>query len=125
MTLGCILATNCDPVIFFRVYYFTACKGIQDSLGFWIPRLGLRIPGTRFQSLSVVSGAWPRSPDSTSKNFPGSGFLNEKFPGFWNQDSLKLGELLRGNHTTLIFSVNLLLHSIIIALTAFYIFSLI
>ena len=46
------------------------------------------------------SGAWPRSPDSTSTNFPDSGFLNEKFPGLWNQDSLKLGELLRGNHTT-------------------------
>ena len=28
-------------------------KGIQDSLGFWIPRRGVRIPGTAFQSLSV------------------------------------------------------------------------
>ena len=27
-----------------------ACKGIQDSLGFWIPRHAFRIPGTEFQS---------------------------------------------------------------------------
>ena len=25
------------------------CKGIQDSLGFWIPRRGRPIPGTGFQ----------------------------------------------------------------------------
>ena len=25
-------------------------KGIQDSLGFWIPRRGFRIPGTGFDS---------------------------------------------------------------------------
>ena len=28
-------------------------KGIQDSLGFWIPRCGFPIPGTGFQCLSV------------------------------------------------------------------------
>ena len=28
-------------------------KGIQDSLGFWIPHCGFQIPGTGFQSLSV------------------------------------------------------------------------
>ena len=28
-------------------------NGIQDSLGFWIPRCGFQIPGTGFQSLSV------------------------------------------------------------------------
>ena len=28
------------------------CKGIQDSLGFWIPRRGFRIPGTGFQTVS-------------------------------------------------------------------------
>ena len=28
-------------------------KGIQDSLGFWIPRCGFQIPATGFQSLSV------------------------------------------------------------------------
>ena len=31
-------------------------KGIQDSLGVWIPRGGFQIPGTRFQSLSVELG---------------------------------------------------------------------
>ena len=33
-------------------------KGIQDSLGFWIPRRGFRIPGTGLQSLSVELGFW-------------------------------------------------------------------
>ena len=28
-------------------------NGIQDRLGFWIPRCGFQIPGTGFQSLSV------------------------------------------------------------------------
>ena len=28
---------------------FGTCKGIQDSLGFWIPRNGFRIPGTGFR----------------------------------------------------------------------------
>ena len=27
------------------------CKGMQDSLGSWIPLFRFRIPGTRFQSL--------------------------------------------------------------------------
>ena len=43
------------------------CKGIQDSLGFWIP-------GTTFQSRSVELGFWipnlSRISDSTSKIFP-------------------------------------------------------
>ena len=34
------------------------CKGIQDSLGFWIPRCGYRIPGTGFQSFSMELGFW-------------------------------------------------------------------
>ena len=33
---------------------FTPLKGIQDSLGFWIPPRGFRIPGTVFQIL----GQW-------------------------------------------------------------------
>ena len=33
-------------------------KGIQDSLEFWIPRCGFRIPGTTFQYLSVELGFW-------------------------------------------------------------------
>ena len=34
-------------------FKFASWKGIQDSLEFWIPRRGVRIPGTAFQSLSV------------------------------------------------------------------------
>ena len=40
------------------VQCFVQCKGIRDNLGFWIPRCGLRIPGTGFQSLSVELGFW-------------------------------------------------------------------
>ena len=35
---------------------FAPCKGIQDSLGFWILCCGFRISGTGFQSLSVGLG---------------------------------------------------------------------
>ena len=34
------------------------CKGIKDTLGFWIPRRGFRIPATGFRSLSVELGLW-------------------------------------------------------------------
>ena len=37
---------------------FAQCKGIQDSLGFWIPRRGFRILGTGLQSLSMELGFW-------------------------------------------------------------------
>ena len=79
-------------------------EGIQGSLGFWIPHLGFRIPGTGFQSFSVELGFWipiisgnpdslkcildskaqdskfhkpnfPCFPDSTVKNFPNSRIL--------------------------------------------------
>ena len=67
------------------------CKGIQDSLGFWIPRCRFRISGSGFQTLSLEFGfrisivigiriPWavfqiPKAkiPDSTSKRFPYSG----------------------------------------------------
>ena len=80
-------------------------EGIQDSLGFWIPRLGVRIPGTVFQSLSVkVAFRLPivsdipdslscildyKTPDSGfhKKDFPDTGFHRQKFPRFKNQDS--------------------------------------
>ena len=71
---------------------FAPCKGIQDSLGFWIRRSGFRIPGNGFRTfsfkfgfrISIVSGIprlpWavvripkPRIQDSTSKNFLDSG----------------------------------------------------
>ena len=62
------------------LYLFATCKlGIQDSLGFWIPRSVFHIPGTTFQYLSVELGFWTLIvsgiPDSMlSKIFPVSGF---------------------------------------------------
>ena len=60
-----------------RWVFFAPCKGIQDSLGFWIPSRWFRIPGSGFQSVSVEFGLWIpivcRIPYSTSKNVPGSG----------------------------------------------------
>ena len=48
----------------------TPCKGIKDSLGFWILHPGFRIPGTGFRSLLVKFGFWipifSRIPDSLS-----------------------------------------------------------
>ena len=74
------------------------CKVIQDSLGFWIPWNGFRIPGTGFQSLSVKLGFWipwaafgipnPRIPEFTSKTSTVSGFHKQKFSIFQNPDSL-------------------------------------
>ena len=69
---------------------FAPCKGIQDSLGFWIPRHGFRIPGTGFQSLSVEPGFWiPIAsgvadslsciPDAKARD---SGFHMQIFSGF-------------------------------------------
>ena len=40
--------------------FFAPCKGIQDTLGFWIPRRGFRIPFTGFQIF--LGGTW--IPDS-------------------------------------------------------------
>ena len=47
-----------DPVFFFQECYFkvATCKGIQDSLGFWIPRRGLQIP--RYWIPVFGSGTW-------------------------------------------------------------------
>ena len=52
-------------------------KGIQDSLGFWIPRLGFWIPGFGCQSVRIpIVGGIPDSlsciPDSNSKMFSDS-----------------------------------------------------
>ena len=95
------------PTVDYKGYlFFPPCKGIQDSLGFWIPRHGLRIPGTgfipcqwdlvfEFQSIMGFRITWAvfripesRIPDSTSKIFPDSGFQKQKFIGFRNPDSL-------------------------------------
>ena len=40
------------------MFSITPYKEIQDSLGFWIPRCGFRIPGTGFQFLSVELEFW-------------------------------------------------------------------
>ena len=43
---------------------FAPCKGIQDSLGFWIPCCGFRIPGTGFR----IPAQW--IPDSKKRWIP-------------------------------------------------------
>ena len=73
-------------------------EGIQDSLGFWIPRPGFRIPGTglslsvevafRLPTVPIVSDIPDslscildyKTPDSMSKNFPDTEFHRQKFP---------------------------------------------
>ena len=59
-------------------------KGIQDSLGFCIPRRGFLIPGTGFQSFSVELGFWipivSGIPNSLSC-IRDSGFHKQKFIG--------------------------------------------
>ena len=39
-----------------KLSYIAPCKGNQDSLEFWTPRHGFRIPGT--SSGFLVSGTW-------------------------------------------------------------------
>ena len=39
-------------------WHVAPCKGIQHSLGFYIPRLGFPIPGTGFKTLSGELGFW-------------------------------------------------------------------
>ena len=72
------------------VQNFAPYKGIQDSLGFWIPRRGFRILGTRFPSFSVELGFWipivRRIPDSLScildSKAQDFGFHKQNFPRF-------------------------------------------
>ena len=76
------------------------CKGIQYSLGFWIPPCGFRTPSTRFQYLSVELEFWisnvsgiPDSlsctPDSKTQDFE---FYQQNFPGLRNPNSLIWGD---------------------------------
>ena len=51
-------------VIIFWDVSFAPCKGIQDSLGFWIPCCGFRIPGTGFR----IPAQW--IPDSKKRWIP-------------------------------------------------------
>ena len=39
-------------------WHVAPCKGMQHSLGFYIPRLGFPIPGTEFKTLSGELGFW-------------------------------------------------------------------
>ena len=51
VTVAILTALSCLHII--------PCKGIQDSLRFWIPCSGFRIPGNRFRiSLPVELGFW-------------------------------------------------------------------
>ena len=46
-----LISTNADTLINWKSEISPHVRGIQDSLGFWIPRSGFQIPGTGFQSL--------------------------------------------------------------------------
>ena len=41
-----------------RCAYIAPCKGVQDSLSIWIPRLGFQIPGTITWYHYIVNGTW-------------------------------------------------------------------
>ena len=77
-----------------QVSFFAPCKGIQESLGFWIPSRWFRIPGGGFQSVSVEFGLWipivSRIPYSTSKNVPGSGIRISLHGASWGEHLLGL-----------------------------------
>ena len=60
---------------FWAIHPFAKCKGIQDSLGFWIPPRGFRIP-----IISGIPDSWSCILDSKAQD---STFYKLKFPGFW------------------------------------------
>ena len=86
----------CQPYIPFypllpQQYFQIPCKGIQDSLKFWIPRIEFRVLVTGFQPLTIESAFWianvnwiPNSKrciqDSKAQDY---GLHKQKFPGFW------------------------------------------
>ena len=51
-----------------KIYCFAPCKVIQDSIRFWIPRCGFRIPGAGFRILPV------QILDSKTQNIPDFSF---------------------------------------------------
>ena len=89
----CLLPPQLFLYMSFELQGIAPCNGIQDSLGFWIPRRGFRILSTGFRALSVelgfripiVSGI-PDSltciQDSTNKNSPIPDSTSENFLGF-------------------------------------------
>ena len=46
-----LISTNDDTLINWKSQISPHVRGIQDSLGFWIPRRGFQVPGPGFQSL--------------------------------------------------------------------------
>ena len=86
---------------------FALCTGIQDRLGFWIPRGAFQIPGTGFQSLFLELGFQSlvvfRIPWAIFRipwvvfRIPKPrwcGFHKQKFPAFRNPDYLVHGAML-------------------------------
>ena len=72
------------------------CKGIQDSLRFWIQRSGLRILrsfsvklGFRIPIVCGIPDSYSYFSDSKAQD---SGFYEEKFPRFRNPNSLTWGD---------------------------------
>ena len=58
---ACSLPSNCFfayEFLYPRLDRINPCKGMQDSLEFWIPRHEFGIPDTGFEV--VVSGTWIR-----------------------------------------------------------------
>ena len=80
LTLATLVENEC--------FQHTRCKRIHDSLQFWIPYHGFRIPSTGFQLLVGFRNPNSRIPDSTSKIFPDFGFHKQRFPRVWNLDYL-------------------------------------
>ena len=61
--------------------FIAPCKGVQDSLGFWIPSCGFRIPDSRFQISLSLSVEFAVILDSNRQW--DSGFHEPNYPGFW------------------------------------------
>ena len=80
LTLATLVENEC--------FQHTRCKRIHDSLQFWIPYHGFRIPSTGFRLLVGFRNPNSRIPDLTSKIFPDFGFHKQRFPGVWSLDSL-------------------------------------
>ena len=75
---ACLLQFRSD-ILWVKVLTIPSCNGIQDSLGFWIPRRGFQIPGTGFWILCQ----W--NLDSGFQSFVRSGFFEMhgfQSPGF-------------------------------------------
>ena len=85
-----IISIRRDKISNFARANFAPCKGIQGSLGFWLPHHGFRIPGIEIpDSLSVVLEfripIVSRIPDSLScildSKAQDSGFHKQNFTG--------------------------------------------